>query len=374
MMQDRPASLLDVVTRTRWFQSNSVRRLTFLVLAVVLAFLSLFPRLYAADVKLAPQESNTAGLSAILSQLGGNYAALLGRSQPVEVSLAIARSYEVKRDVVRKLGNKAPEGSADLRRAILELEDQTDVQAMRGNLIEIVIKDRDADRALNIARQYVAVMRARLAELSRQSTSNKRKILDERFTEARIRLSNAERAVSAFRRANQLVMPEEQLNIAVQQLAGLQGQLKAKQVQLQTALQFNTPQSFAVRALQAEYQALQAQVRTAEQQARGSGGMTAAGIAPAALQFENLNRELKFSQALYDSYTRYLEGAAIEDLTAEYNFQEVEPPYVDPETQFNVIPLALLIMVALFALMSEFLIIRPAPGLLRVRREQRADG
>ncbi len=341
---------------------------------MVLGVLSVFPRLYAANVKLAPQESNTAGLSAILSQLGGNYAALLGRSQPVEVNLAIARSYEVRRDVVRKLGERGKDGSRSLQSAILDLKDQTEIQAMRGNLIEIVVEDRDPDRALLITQNYVQVMQKRLAALSRQSTTNKRKILNERFDEARIRLSSAERAVSAFRRENQLVMPEEQLNIAVQQLAGLQGQLKAKQVQLQTALQFNTRESFPVKALEAEYQALSAQVQAADRLARNSGGPSAAGIAPAALRFENLNRELKFSQALYDSYTRYLEGAAIEDLTAEFNFQEVEPPYLKPELQLNTLPTGLLVLLALLALVSEFLIMRPAVGTFRAGREPRVDG
>ncbi|MCA1652901.1 MAG: hypothetical protein ABR588_12105 [Sphingomicrobium sp.] len=363
MTRARPYSVLDVVTHSRWFGNNRARRLIFSILLILLAILSVFPRIYAANVKLAPQESNTAGLSAILSQLGGgSYAALLGRAQPIEVDLAIARSYEVRRDVLHRLGVKDAEGSAELRRQVLRLEDDIDMQALRGNLIQIVVHDRNADRALFIARAYAAAMQERLTELSRQSTANKRKILNERFVEARDRLARAQADVNQFQRANQLVMPETQLTVALEQSAALQGRLKAKQVELQTVLQFNTPESFAAQRVRAELAALQQQVRAAEQNARVSSGLTATGIAPIALQFENLTRELKFAQGLYDSYTRYLEGAAIEDLTAQYNLQQIEPPYIEPNLQFNIIPLMLLAGVFLLALASEFIVMRPAPG------------
>ena len=364
-MSARTISLLDFVVLSRWFQDNRKRRATFGVLLAILLGLSVFPRVYQASVKLAPQESNTAGLSAILSQLGGNYAALLGRNQPVEVDLAVARSFEVKRDVVRRLGIDDDKKPSEVRRAILRLDDQVDVQAMRGNLIEISVRDRNADKAINVADVYADAMQQRLGELSREATTNKRRILNLRFTEAQDRLARAEGAVNSFRRANQLALPETQLTLAVDQLSTLQGQLQAKQVQLQTALQFGTPQNVRVQALQTELRALQDQVDAADRNVRTAGGLTAAGIAPKALQYERLNRELKFSQALYDSYTRYLEGAAIEDLTADYGVMQIEPPFLEPELQFNLIPLALLFVVLLLGLASEFIVMRPPPGAVR---------
>lgn len=363
-MTNRPVSLLDLVTEARWFRSNLLRRSIFAALIVIFAILSLFPRIYAAEITLAPQESNTAGLSAILQQLGGNYAALLGHTQPVEVDLAIARSYDVRKDVLRRLGVRDDESTAEFRRALKKLEAQSEVQAMRGNLMHIEIRDRDPSRALFIARAYSQAMRERLAELSREATTNKRTILDQRFSEARDRLARAEAAVSEFRRANQIITPDTQLNLAVEQLANAQGQLKAKQVELEAALRFNTSENFEVQRIRAELTALQQQVNAAEQRVQAGGGLTAAGIAPIALRYQNLMRELKFSEALYDSYTRYLEGAAIEDLTAQYNLQEIEPPFVDPDTHFNEVPLALLIVLVLLALAAEFIVIGPPPRML----------
>lgn len=357
-MVTKPVSLLDLVTGSRWFQDNRLRRLIFALALVILAILSVFPRVYAADVKLAPQESNTAGLSAILTQLGGNYAALLGRSQPIEVDLAVARSFEVKREVVRKLGTNIKDRDK-VRRAILRLEDQTDVQAMRGNLIQITVRDRAPERALKVTEAYADAMQERLAEISHEATANKRKILNQRFAEAQTRLAQAEGAINSFRSANQLIEPGTQLRIAVEQLATAQGQLKAKQVELQTALQFSTPNSFTVQKIQAEIRALQGQVAVADQRMRTASGLSAAGIAPVALRYESLLRDMKFAQALYESYTRYLEGAAIEELTAQYNLLQIEPPFLKPALQFNLLPMVLAVVVLLLALASEFIVMRP---------------
>ena len=358
----KPASFLDFVTRSRWFQSNRVRRFSFAVALAISAALSIFPKAYEANVKLAPQETNTAGLSAILSQLGGNYAAFLGGNQPIEIDLAIARSFEVKRNVLRQLGALPSEGAPELRNAIIELEDRVDIRAMRGNLMEIAVRGHDGEEALRIARAYAASMQDRLAILSLEATRFKRKILDERYNEARSRLERAETAISSFRQRNQLVTPETQLDLAVGQLASLQGQVESKQVQLKAALRFNTRNSYPVQAIQAELSALQDQVRSAEAKVRSGGGLTAAGIAPKALEYQRLERELKFSQALFDSYSRYLEGTAIESLTAYYNMRLIEPPYLEPELQFNHLPLALLTLILLLAVASEFIVMRAPSG------------
>jgi tyrosine-protein kinase Etk/Wzc len=359
----KPASLLDFVTRSRWFQHNLARRVSFVILVAITALLSLFPQVYQANVKLAPQETNTAGLSAILSQLGGNYAAFLGGgTQPIEIDLAIARSYAVKSSVLRRLGRISDPASSDLHDEVVKLDDRVEIRAMRGNLMEITVRDRDGAQALRTARAYAEAMQGRLAMLSLETTTFKRKILSQRFNEARARLERAEMAINAFRQANHLETPETQLDLAVGQLASLQAQVEAKQVQLSAALKFNTPQSYAVQAIRAELGALQAQVGSAEAKVRSGGGLTAAGIAPKAVAYQRLDRELKFSQALFDSYSRYLEGTAIEDLTAYYNMRLIEPPYLEPERQYNGLALALLALLLGLALASEFIVMRPAPG------------
>ncbi|WP_338467471.1 hypothetical protein RXV95_02610 [Novosphingobium sp. ZN18A2] len=359
-----PASLLDLITRRRWFQRNGLRRTIFGVIAAILAVLSLFPRQQVATVVLAPQETNTAGLAAILAQLGGgSYAAFLANTLPVEVDLAIARSYDVQKATLRKLGVKDDETTDAFQDALDDLTDQTEIDAIRGNLVQISVKSDSGVDAMKTVEAYTQAMRDRLVELSRASTNLKQSILEQRYRSASDRLNHAKDAITVFRAKNKLVDPDAQVNIAISQLATLQGQLQAKQVQLEAALKFNTRQSFEVQTLQAQVAVLKKQIAAAEGKVRSRDGMTAAGIASKSLEYERLARELAFSQALQDAYERYLEGTAIENMTATYNLREIQTPYLEPGLHFRMLPAALFTLIIAFALASEFIIMRPPPGI-----------
>jgi uncharacterized protein involved in exopolysaccharide biosynthesis len=329
------------------------------VAAVALTVFTLFPRQYVATVDLAPQDTNTSGLSSVLSQLGGNYAALVGNHQPVEIDLTVGRSYQVARTVAKSMGMIESPTNESLASAILRIEKKVDIRALRGSIIEIEVRDTDPDFALKLTTVFANAMQQRLAQLSRGQTEYKRTVLNNRMAEATDRLSRAEAAMNAFRTKYQLPEPDVELGAAVSQLTGLQGELLAKQVALQTALRFNTEESMQVKSIRSDIATLESQLHQAQMQARIPVGLTATGIADISNQYSDLNRELHFSQALFESYSRYLEGAAIEELTSDFNMQEIQPPYVDPSYHFNLWALESLFGLIVFAAASELYMARP---------------
>ena len=357
--------MLDTVARWEWFQRPLLRRLVFAIALAILALLAVFPLKYVGNVKLAPQDTSTAGLSSILSQLGGNYAALLGGHQPVEIDLAIGRSYDVQQDVARRIGLLRGNDPVEIKRAVQTMQKRAAVRALRAGILEVEVEGHDPDQTLRTAAAFASAMQDRLAALSRQQTAYKRKVLDERMREATDRLTRAEDAVTRFRQQNQLIAPEVQLSDAVAQQSRLRAQYQAVQVELAKAVRFAGEDSIQVKSIRTALAAIQAQIRSADEGARRSNGPSAAGIAPKTLEFQRLNRELQFSQSLYEAYARYIEGAAIENLTADFNMQIIEPAFLEPGLKFNSIPLALLVLVGLLAVASEFLVFRPPPGGLR---------
>jgi uncharacterized protein involved in exopolysaccharide biosynthesis len=332
------------------------------VLIVVAALLALFPTRYVANVKMAPQDTNTAGLNSILSQLGGNYSALLGNHQPVEIDLSIGRSFDVQSDVARTLGLVDGPGQASLDRAVRKLNENVDVRALRAGIIEIEVDGHDEDRTLRTAQVYSRAIQNRLAQLSRDQTAFKRTILNDRMKEAGERLSRAENAVNTFRQQNRIIQPEAQLSDAVATLSALRAQYQSIQVELAKAQRFYAEGSYQVQSIRTALAALQRQITAAEDRTQSPNGLTALGIAPRAVEFDRLNRELTFARSLYESYTRYLEGAAIEDLTANFNMQIIEPPFMEPGRHFNAIPFTILIVLVLLATASEFYWFRPPSG------------
>lgn len=358
----RPLSIIDVVIGWRWFRKARLRRTIFGVAGLLLALFAVFPRAYVGDVKLAPQDSDTASLRAMVAQMGGNYAALLGQHEPVEIDLQIGRSYEVQSEVARRMGMVKGQGSADLAKAVEALQKRSDVRALRAGILEIEVKGHDPDQVVRMAGIYATVMQDRLSALSFREADFKQRILNERMSVARARLVGAQAAITAFRNTNGVVAPDVQMADAVASLSRLRSQYQTTKVELEKLRKFNTDASYAVKSVQAELAALSQQISTAQSRISTNAGLTAPGLGPKALEYEKLDQDLKFAQAVYDSYSRYFEGAAIERLTADYNMQIIEPPYLVLGWHFNTIPAALFIVLMLVALAAEFIFFRPPPG------------
>jgi capsule polysaccharide export protein KpsE/RkpR len=229
---------------------------------------------------------------------------------------------------------------------------------MRGGIIGLEAEDRNPDFALQLVTVYAQVYSERLAQLARQQTAYKRAVLNDRMGEAAQRLARAQGALDRFRAQNRLPAPDAQLGASVGQLSGLQASLQAKRVELQSALKFATPDNMQVRAIQAEIVSIQTQI--AQEQSRR--GQTATALAGLSNQHDNLIRDVSFAQSLYQAYSRYLEGSAIEELSAAWNIQQIEPPHIHVGHQINKLPAAILLLILLAAIASEIYLLFPPVG------------
>ena len=79
-------------------------------------------------------------------------------------------------------------------------------------------------------------------------------------------------------------------------------------------------------------------------------------MTPVLTEYANLFRNERFAEAEYEIYRRYLGTVSVEDLAADINMDIVEPPYVDPERQFNTPAVGALVLVILLGILAEFYI------------------
>ena len=353
------------------------RRLAYGLLVLLLAALCVFPRPYVARAKMVPQDSNSVGLGSMMNALGGQlqgFAALLGGAkQPIDMYLAISRGTEVTDDVIRRLKLVGPQGYASADAARLALAHKVDLHSLTGGIVEVEVRMRDAAKAQALAAAYVQAISDRIIALGRDRVRRKRDVVQDRFKEAATRVTAAEAALNGFRRRNNLAEPEAQLGSALSLRAGLEAQLQAKLVELDTLQRFQGPDNPQLQSVQSEVTSMRAQIaRTAEAKV-GVTGPNVAGLSQVSGEYLNLYRDYRFAQALYEVYARSSEEVAVETLASETasDVQVIEAPRLDADRKYNISAVALLVLTMLAALFTE--IYAPATG-IDLGLKRREDG
>ena len=345
--------------RNRW--------IAYAVLAVLLAILCVFPQPYVARAKIVPQDGSSIGLSSSMgaagSQLQG-FAALLGNAKtPIDLYLAIGRGGEVSDTVIARLGLVGPGGYANHAKAERALDRDMDVHSLTGGILEITARTHDPQLAERLTRAYVQAIGERINALGRDRVRRKRAVVERRFKEAVVRAAKAEAALSDFRRRNKLAEPEAQLGAELTLRAGLQAQLQAKQVELETLQRFQGAENPQLQSVQSEVSALRAQIAGTTAPAAGAAGPNVAGLSAMSGEYLDLYRDYRFAQALYEVYARSSEEVAVDALAAETasDVQMIEAPRLDPDRKYNIPAVAVLLLVLLCAAFTE--IYAPATGL-----------
>jgi uncharacterized protein involved in exopolysaccharide biosynthesis len=337
------------------------RRRGYVLLALLLLLLSVFPQPYVARAKVVPQDSASLGLSSMMNALGGQlqgFATLLGGGrQPIDLYLAIGRSSEVQDAVIARL--KLTDSHAARR----ELERKVDIHSLTGGIIEIETRTHDPEEAQALTAAFVTSISDRIVALGRERVERKRDVVMKRFREATGRVAETEAALDAFRKRNRLAAPEAELGSALSLRAGLEAQLQAKLVELQTLQQFQGPENPQLQAVQGEVANLRAQIGRTASPAAGAAGPNVAGLSQVSGEYLNLYRDYRFAQALYEVYSRSSEEVAVEALAGETasDAQVIEAARLDPDRKYNIPAVALLALVLLFALFTEFY--APATGI-----------
>lgn len=362
-----PRTILDLAFGGRWFASPLRRLLTFGIAALVLGILCVFPRSYLVSEKLAPPGANTAGLAGAVGGAGIN-----GLGANYDVNYLIAQSYATEQEVAQRLHLLGTPGYETPARASLKLRKIVEVRPLRGAMFDVRAVTHDPDLSLRLATTYADVFRARVSQLGRQQTAYKRRFLSARMADATTRLKAAQAALDQYRERNHLPAPEAQLGSAVGQLAGLQAAIQAKRVELQSALRFATPESLEVKGIQAQLESLQGQAREFQEQDRSQGDLTPSGIARRSNEYINLQQEVVFTQMLYQSYEKLIEGLTLEEMTNDFNLLPIEAPYVEPSVYIHAPAAGLLVLVILAAIICELYLASPTASVRRLQAAREA--
>ena len=357
-----------------WVERPRNRRLSYLLLAIVLAILCVIPRPWVARAKLLPQDLNSAGLGQILSQLGGQlgtFASLIGGGRPPnDLYLVIGRSDTVLNDVIEQL-KLAGDGRqyASVNKAKIALRSKVEVNLLLGGVVEVQARTHDPSESQLLTSAYVRSISRHIGAIGRQTTQRKRNVVAQRLNETRMRLGQADAALDAFRRRNRLAGAEQQLGSELALRTQLQARLQAALVERQTLLQVSGPENTELQSKEREIAALREQIARAARPALGAAGPSVGALSELQTRYLTLYQEAQLQRALYEAYARATEQTAVETLVTESStfIQIIENTHLDPGRKYNVSAIGALVTLLLLALFTEWY--APATGLAIWRRD-----
>jgi len=351
-------SVVGSLSHSKWFGNDRYRRIGLVLAVLIFGLLALFPERERAVVSLAPTDPGALGLSDTLGQLSAG-TNVFGSQAALDLTVKIGRSVYVREAVSRKLGLEKRLGK-DRLHVMRWLDSHVKIRTQRGGIIQVEMSDGDGDFALRVVNAYTEEMRARLGIISREQVAYKRRILEQLLASSYDRFERARVAFDNFRRSTEYADPEGAIEQVAGRIPGLEQEILAKQRQLDTFRAFATDDNTQVRNVRAEIATLKAQLREAQSQRdeQGSLGQVITESNKAAV----IRKEFNFARDLYYNYKRFYEGTVVTDLTSNANMRILEPPFLDPARQFNLIPLAIAIVLALLGLAVEFYRIRPPVG------------
>ncbi|MBY0304905.1 MAG: hypothetical protein K2W86_07105 [Sphingomonas sp.] len=359
-----PRNLIGTLARDTLLRDPWKRRGVFAALIFIFAVLTLFPQRFHAAMTMTPTDPASLGLSSALGEFGA-VNSVFGNQAAVEVVLKVGRSPDVRRMVIKKLDLIKKMGFANLHDADRWLDKTVELRSLRGGIIMIEAWRGDAAFARDLVATVAESTQARLAQIGRQQTEYKRKILKQLIVKADARLAQKQAAYDNFRLRTRYAQPANAIAAIGSRVSQLQEIIRSKEVQLNAARQFATDDNLSVRQLLAEIASLRKYLDQA--QALSSNRTDSVGdVVVKSTEVRELERQLTIARALHDNYERFLDGTSVEDLTQGAVVRVLEPPYIDSSRQYNLLPMMLALLVAGLAMAMEFYLLRPPVGEGRV--------
>lgn len=316
------------------------------VIATIIAFV--IPKQYESTAHLMPaeKESGGAGMAMMAAMAGGSGAGaaasnllggsamggvasdLLGMHDPGAVWSDMLKSRTVQDGIVDRFDLRKVYWVRYREVARKRLGERTEIQLDRkSGVITIVVRDRDALRAQQMAQAYVDELDRLVALVSTSAARRERIFLAQRLQEVKHDLDEASSQFAQYASKNTVIDVDSQTKAMVEGGAALQGQLIAAQSELDGLQQIYTDNNVRIRSLRARVDELRSQLQkmggsnaSLDPTTPGSPQSQSDQLYPSirklpllGVRWLDLYRETKIQEAIFQMLTEQYEMAKIEE-------------------------------------------------------------
>jgi uncharacterized protein involved in exopolysaccharide biosynthesis len=289
------------------------------------------PTLYRSQATIMPPQQEQSS-SALLSQLGALTAfsavgSNLGLKNPADLYVSILQTNLVADNMVDRFHLMDVYKIPDRDGAAGMLRKRSKFEAGKDGLMQIIVEDKDPQRAAALANGYADELFQQNNRLAIGSASQRRLFFEQQLAQEKDHLADAEVALKQTQQSTGVLQLSGQAQNIIGQEANIQANITSREVQLGALLSSSTEQNPEVVRLRTEVAGLREQL---QQLQKGTGGdMLSQREFPAAgLEYIRKERDMQYHQTLYDLLARQLEAARIDEAKATPTVQMVDPPQV----------------------------------------------
>lgn len=351
--------LLQTVVRHRRFVIRFTAAATILTVVISL----LLPNIYTATAKvLPPSKDSSAGLSALLGQMGGlgglaSMAGGLGIGSSADLYLGILKSRTVADAVIQRMDLQREFGLKNLDVTRKKLQALVKFQAAKDGIITITADFKDPRKAAMLANTFVDELSRRSIQLNLSKASNERIFLERRLDIAKHDLRKAEEEMKEFQEKHKTIKADSQAAVAIEGIAKLKAELISREVQRAALQNSMTDENPEVQRLNAAITRLRGQLQQMSGAGSGDNVIPSVGAAPSVgVEYVRRLRNFKIQEAIFEQLTKQFEIARLSEARDSSSLQVLDDAVI-PIKKSGPKRALIVILVALFACLTSLVVV-----------------
>lgn len=294
----------------------------------------ILPVRYTGEGSLMPPQQSSTGagmLSQLVSGGGGALAAFAGSSLGIksqnDTYIAMFKSRTVEDAMVKRfdlMKEYHVKTQSDARRAFERRS--TAVAGLKDGIIRITVDDPSPDKAAAMANAFVEEFQRLASNVATTEAGQRRVFFERQLEDAKNNLANAEQDLKKSELKTGLIQPESEAWAMIQSAASIQGQITAKEVQLQGMSSYATDNNPDVITARRQLDELRAQLTrlTGNASSESELFVPKGKVPEAALEYVRNLREVKYRETIFQALATQYQLAKLDEAKQGAVFQIID--------------------------------------------------